>query len=201
MVVVCCIAPLFAACAKQPMQSDPIESDELDHQLMLNTFVEDGKLVTLAVNVDATRRREKSPLVPVGIVIANNGGQRLSVNRESLTLVDDEGRRYPVATVQEVRKLGSRATTDLQASRRFVEVFANRLQALNRVSSVFFPLQIPGDPRRGVVRDQIELSSQHWLIDVIYFPHPEGKLLGRKYELWFSPRELADPVFVRFSVE
>jgi hypothetical protein len=38
------------------------------------------------------------------------------------------------------------------------------------------------------------------MADVIYFPHPEGPLLGRKYELWLKPREWDKAVFVRLAV-
>ena len=195
-----CLALLASACAKQPMRQDPIAADQLDHRLMLNTYIEEGKLAVLAVNTDATRRRGKSTLIPLGIVIGNNGLPRMTVDRESLTLVDDIGRRYPLVTVEEVRRLGRQTVTDLEVSRRFAEVFDERLQAMSRVSAVFFPIQSIG-PQRGIVQDRINLPRQHWMIDVVYFPHPEGELLGRKYELWFSPSELEDPVFVRFAVE
>jgi hypothetical protein len=194
---------LASACSPRPMQPGELDGNALDHRVTMNTYLEEGALVALGVNTDATRRREKSPLIPLGVVLANNGGPLIKVNREYLTLIDDTGRRYPLASIEEFKAVRSQASLDLTVSARFGEVFANRYQALSHVPSVFFPIQVtePGAVRRGVVSDQIELPRQHWIIDVIYFPHPEGELLGRNYELWFAPPELEDPVFVRFAVE
>jgi len=194
---------LGAGCGKPVMEQSGSGSDGLDHRLLRHTYVEDGRLVTFAVNTDATRRREKSPYVPIGIVIANNGTSALTVDRESLILIDDTGQRYPMATVQEFKTLGTRPLVDLQASSQFATLFYNRLQGRNRVSSVFFPIQVtePGYQGRGVVLDVIEIPRDAWIIDVVYFPHPANEMRGRRYELWFKARELADPIFVRFAVD
>lgn len=192
---------LAAACA--PGERLPPKEGALDHSILRHTFIDEGGLVTLAVNADATRRREKSDYVPVGLAIANNGLGRLTVNRESVTLVDDQGQRYPMATVHEVRSLGSRTVVDLRASVTFEDIFSRRMLGRSRVPSVFFPIQVsePGFARRGVVAESIELARNAWMLDVVYFPHPEGELVGRRYEVWLETPELPHPVFVRFAVE
>ena len=191
----CCAVVLsLTGCLGSPGEAR--RPGDIDRQILRNTYVEEGGLVTLVVNTDATRRRLKSDYVPFGLVIANNGKRALTANRENLTLTDDQGRRYPLATVKEVRSLGSRTANDLRASEFFAAFFVQRLADRPRVRAVFFPVL-----GRGLVADRIELPREAWLIDVIYFPRPDGEPRGRTYELTFAPPELADPVFVRFRID
>lgn len=199
----CVVTLLSAGCAMSPNATREVGDDQLDRRLLLHTYAEEGALVTFAVNVDATRRREKSPYVPIGIVIANNDVARLTVDRESLTLVDDTGRRYPLATIKDVKSLGPGTLQDLRASNNFAGIYLRRFSGRTRIESVFYPIQVsePGFYARGIVADTIELPRNNWMVDVVYFPHPEGTLLGRHYELWFAPKELEDPVFVKFAID
>lgn len=188
-------------CARAPMTPSGVDRGRVDRQAFRNTYIEEGSLVTLVVNTDATRRREKSPYVPLAIFLANNGDGPLTIGRESLSLVDMAGRRYPLASVEETRSLGNRTVMDLRASGNFFDIISRRGLGRPSVGSVFFPVSDPGLLRRGLVRDTIELPRGAWMMDVIYFPHPEGKLLGGRYELWLTARELEKPVFVRFEVK
>jgi len=168
------------------------------------TYLEEGKLVSLAADTEATLQREKQKFIPVGIGIANLGlGKPLTLSRESFTLVDDQGKKYSLATVQEARSLAGLQTYDLKLEQTFVEVLNNRFTTMMSVPMVFFPVQStePQYARRGIVRDRVELPIRSWAWDVLYFPHPEGKLKGRKYELWLDAPELEEPIFVRFAVK
>ena len=168
------------------------------------TYLEEGKLVSLAADTEATLQREKQKFIPVGIGIANLGlGKPLTLSRESFTLVDDQGKKYSLATVQEARSLAGLQTYDLKLEQTFVEVLNNRFTTMMSVPMVFFPVQStePQYSRRGIVRDRVELPDRSWAWDILYFPHPEGKLKGRKYELWLDAPELKEPVFVRFAVK
>ena len=168
------------------------------------TYLEEGKLVSLAADTEATLQREKQKFIPVGIGIANLGlGKPLTLSRESFTLVDDQGKKYSLATVQEARSLAGLQTYDLKLEQTFVEVLNNRFTTMMNVPMAFFPVQStePQYARRGIVRDRVELPIRSWAWDVLYFPHPEGKLKGRKYELWLDAPELEEPIFVRFAVK
>jgi len=191
----CCAGLLvLAGCLGTPHVAPPVSG--LNREVLRNTFIEDGRLVTMAVNTDAARRRSGSDYVPLGLMIANNGNHALTADRENLVLTDDQGHRYPLATVKEIRALGSRTTNDYRASEFFATYFSQRLEDRPRVRSRFFP-----NRGRGLVEDRIQLPGGAWIIDVVYFPRPPGELLGRTYELTFSPRELEDPIFVRFNIE
>ncbi|MCU0253605.1 MAG: hypothetical protein MUE47_03600 [Acidobacteria bacterium] len=168
------------------------------------TYLEEGKLVSLAADTEATLQREKQKFVPIGVGIANLGLDKpLTLGRESFTLVDDTGKKYSLATVQEARSLAGLQTYDLKLEQTFVEVLNNRFTTMLSVPMVFFPVQStePQYSRRGIVRDRVELPVRTWAWDVLYFPHPEGKLKGRKYELWLDAPELKEPIFVRFAVK
>jgi len=197
------LAPFAGGCARTPNAAREVGPDELDRRILQHTYYEEGTLVTFAVNTDSTRRREDSPYVPFGVVVANNGLARLTVTRESLTLVDDRGNRYPMATLEEAKELRGKRVADLYASNNFLDIFARRLEGRTRMPAVFFP--IPSTEvaywSRGIVEDTVVLPRHAWMTDVVYFPRPEGPLLGRRYELWLDAAELPDPVFVRFEVD
>ena len=168
------------------------------------TYLEEGKLVSLAADTEATIQREKQKFIPVGVGIANLGlPSSLTLTRESFTLVDDQGKKYSLATVSEARSLAGLQTYDLKLAQNFSEVLLTRFTTLMNVPMVFFPVQStePQYSRRGIVRDRVELPDRSWAWDILYFPHPEGKLKGRKYELWLDAPELKEPVFVRFAVK
>ncbi len=167
------------------------------------TYIEEGKLVSFAADTEATIQREKQKFIPVGVGIANLGlDKSLTLGRESFTLVDDQGKKYSLATVQEARSLAGLQTFDLKLSENFIGVLDTRFITFPDVPMVFFPVQsTEAYPRRGIVRDRVELPLRTWAWDILYFPHPEGKLKGRKYELWLDAPELKEPVFVRFAVK
>lgn len=185
------------------MATPRVDRRQLDPLAFRNTYIEDGALLTLAVNTDAARRRERSPYVPLGIFIANNGRGPITIDRESFSLADDTGHRYPLASVEETRSIGARMTLDLRVSGNFFDIISRRVLGRPRVAAVFFPIPVsdPGMRSRGIVLDTIEMQRSAWLVDVVYFPHPEGVLLNRVYELRLKPREFEDPIFVRFAVE
>ncbi len=182
------------------------QEEGLHPRLTRYTYLERGRLVALAADVSAAIQRENKPFIPIGIGVANIGLPSLTIDRESLTLVDEAGRRYPMAGIREVRAaLGGLMKYDLRFSHTFVDVFGSSYSGWHRIPSVFFPLQdIEGDPvflRRSVVRDHLNLPRATWMVDVIYFPHPEGEIIGHRFELWMKAEELEEPILVKFAIK
>lgn len=178
------------------------QEEGLNPRLTRFAYLEEGKLVTLAADTEALRNRDKQKVIPVAIVIANNGLPRLTLTRESLTLIDDQGRRYALASVPEGRKIGALAVHDYRLSEYFFGVLSNRFTAHTFLRTVFFPIPVTerGFEQRGLLQEYTELPKQSWTYDIVYFPHPEGSILGRKFELWLNTKELEQPVFVKFAV-
>lgn len=193
---------VLAGCATSGLGSLPQEQG-LNPRLTRFAYIEEGRLVALAVDTAPTRYREKEPYVPFGVGLANFRLPTLHLTRESFTLVDDAGHRYSLPAVKEVRKAINTFRYDLDRSLDFFRRFDNRNLALDPIGFVFFPFQNPPAELRsfGTVRDEGELPRNHFMLTLLYFPHPEGELLGRRYELWLDSSDLDEPFFVRFKVE
>lgn len=192
------VMPLLFAGACRYMAKLPQEPG-LHPRLTPFTYLEKGKLIAFAVDVEAARQREGSDLVPFGIGVADLGIKRLVLTRESFTLVDDAGRRYAMASLQEMRAAAVAPDFDSRVTRNFFSVWAARFKPWPRVPTSFFPLaRLHGNP---LVRDRFELYRRSWMYDLVYFPHPEGKLLGRKYEMWIDSEQLPEPTLVKFTIK
>jgi hypothetical protein len=180
------------------------QEEGLHPRLTPSTYIEDGNLLSLSVDVAAATRREKQSFVPIGIAVGNKNLKALTLNRESFTLVDEQGNRYPLASVQESREQGSLMQSDYKISEYFLEVAATNFNAWTYQPSSFFPV-LTADSRygggRGTVRDRVELGLRMWTYDILYFPHPKGTLVGNKFELWMTSPDLQEPVFVKFRVK
>ena len=166
------------------------------------SFLEETDRITFAVDTQATRYREDKPFVPFGVAVANRGVPRLTITRKSFVLVDEQGREYRMATIPEVKRLASLVIYDLKLSSGFLSAFFTRYSSWPRIPAVFFPLQVTeGEYQsRAIVRDRIELHPQSWMFDVIYFPHPEGRLVGSSFRVRFQTVEMHQPIEVRVRV-
>ena len=178
------------------------QEEGLHPRLTPTTYLEEGKLVAFAVDTEPAGWREKNDFVPLPIAVLNKSLPSLTLTRESFTLVDSSGRRYAMATVAEGRSIGGLTRIDFQMARNFFEVIQTTYAGWNYEHAVFFPntLDSPAYARRGLLRDRVELATRSWTTDMLYFPHPQGKLTNQRFELWLSAPELAEPVFIKFRV-
>jgi hypothetical protein len=182
------------------------QEEGLHPRLTRFTYLERGKLVAFAVDVQAALQRTDAPVIPLAVGVANRGLEVMTITRESFTLVDPEtGRRYAMASVPEARELGSLMSYDLRLSRNMVEVFGGTYESWPRIPATFFPSPAVGrDPaygRRSLRRDVVELARHSWMADVIYFPRPEGELAGKRLELELKTEEIEDPFLVKFAIK
>ncbi len=194
---------LLAGCAY--LKGTLPQEKGLHPRLTPYAYLEEGSLVALGVDTEPTRRREAQDFIPLAVGVANKGLDELTLTRESFTLIDAEGRRYGMASVAEVRGLGMVTTYDYRLAEQFFSVFSSRWSSWPRISAVFFPRQASDRglrfvQRRSILRERVELHRRSWMIDMIYFPHPEGKILDQYFEVWLDAPELEEPVFVKFRV-
>ncbi|MDQ7005959.1 MAG: hypothetical protein Q9Q40_01880 [Acidobacteriota bacterium] len=161
------------------------------------TYLEEGRLIAFAVDTEAARQREKDLLIPFGIGVTNLGLKSLSLSRESFTLIDDAGRRYGMVSLQEMRAAVVAPDFDVKVSRDFFGIWKTRNRPWPRVASSFFPLA----RSRRLVQDRVQLHRHAWMSDLVYFSHPEGRLVGRVYEMWIDAPELPEPTFVKFRIK
>jgi len=192
---------LGAACGtRQPIQGR--EADDLDRKLSTFAWIE----------TQATRYREQGPYIPLEIGVANRGLKKLTLTRESFTLIDEEGNRYPVASPEEL--IENYEFLDLDRNLADLEgIIFNKFAAYQRYQSNFSPIRegdfhpvadpdpvlAPGG--RNLVWDRISIPKHGYILDFIYFPQPKNGLKGRRFELIMSAPELEDPAFIKFMVK
>lgn len=192
-VVVAACALLVAGCVRQPIRGQPTSG--LDRKLSTFAYIEEGDLLTFVVGTKAARDRQTSPYVPFEIALANHGLRELTLTRESFTLVDANGRRYPLATPSELIETYELLDFDREYAELEGIVF-NRFAAFARYASQFSPTRTGAT----IVDDRIALPKGGYIIDTLHFPRPSGELRGQTFELFLAAPELEEPVFLKFEV-
>jgi len=193
------VAVLASCAAREPIRGQ--ETSALDRKLSTFAYIEEGDLMTLIVDTKATRYREKSSYIPLEIVIANNGLRQLVLTRESFTLIDEEGNRYPAASPRELIEEYEFLDLDRNQLAELDGIVFNKFAAYARYPSMFSPTRGHSFGRSNLVRDLVSLPRFGYLLDFIYFPAPKNGLLGKRFELFVDSRQLEDPVFVKFEVK
>ena len=191
---------VLTACAtRQPMTGVP--APDVDRKLSTFAYIEEGKLATFIVDTRPTRYREGERYVPVEIAIANRGVSKLTLTRESFTMADENGNRYPCASPKEL--LTNYDFLDLDRNLAELEgIVFNRFGAMTEYPSKFSPTRRP--TRTGestVITDTVQLPRYGYMLDMLYFPMPTTGLKGHKFELAMTAPELTDPIFVKFEVK
>lgn len=195
----CALALLAGCAARQPIRGQ--ETSALDRKLSTFAYIEEGDLLTLIVDTKATRYREKSAYFPLEIAIANNGLRQLALTRESFTLIDEEGNRYPAASPKELIEGYEFLDLDRDQLAELNGIIFNKFAAFHKYPSMFSPTRNYRIGRSNIVRDLVSLPKFGYLLDFIYFPAPKNGLLGKRFDLFVSSQQLEDPVFVKFEVK
>jgi len=190
---------LLGCAARQPVRGQ--ETDALDRKLSTFAFIEQGDLMTLIVDTKATRYRENTPYFPLEIAIANNGLRQIALTRESFTLIDEAGNRYPAASPKELIEGYEFLDLDRNQLAELEGIIFNKFAAFARYPSMFSPTRGYSRGRSNLVRDLVSLPKFGYLLDFVYFPAPAGGLLGKRFELFVDSQQLENPVFVKFEVK
>ncbi|MGH9868315.1 MAG: hypothetical protein ACREAA_09155 [Candidatus Polarisedimenticolia bacterium] len=184
-----------AACRRRSQTPDPgipYASGTTSPKLSTFIFKEEGKLYLVTVGVNATRFHDKDPFIPLTVTVANKTTTPIHLHRESFTLIEPvSGARYGLASVDEVRRQGK---LSYDAQLMDLDHLGMKLDIYERASARFFP------GTGAIVNEQVELHQFQFILDNLYFPHPEGGLLGRTFELHVSGRGIEGPLFVVFTV-
>jgi len=192
------LAAATACGTRRPITDQP--TTDLDRKLSTFAWIEEGNLVTLIVGTRAARYRDESNYMPLELAIANRGLKQLTLTRESFTLIDEQGNRYPAASPEEL--IGGYEFLDLDTQRlaELDEIIFNRFAAFTRYPSKFSPTRTPVPGRSNIVRDLVSLPKFGYLVDYVYFPRPATGIKDHRFELFVDAPELVDPVFVKFEV-
>ena len=115
---------------------------DVDRKYTTHSYIEEGDLVTLIVNTKVTREREGQAYMPIEIGLANHSLRRLRLTRESFTLLDEEGNRYPMGAIDEVLEGYQLLSMDEQAIELRPIVQGAKFAALFEVPSAFSPTRL-----------------------------------------------------------
>lgn len=174
-----------------PPPGVPFGTGTTSRKLSTFIFQEEGKSYLMTVGVNAARFHDKDGFIPLTVVLLNKTDTKLSISRESFTLIDpSSGSRYGMATVAEVRTQGKQLYDQQLMD---LDHLGFKLEIFDRVTSNFFPSS-------GIVNDQFELHSHQYMLDNLYFPRPEGQLLGKTFELHVNASGLEQDLFVVFTI-
>lgn len=175
---------------------------DVDRTLTTHSYIEEGELLTFIVDIRATRERDRAEYIPLEIAIGNRGLPRLNLTRESFTLIDADGNRYPCVGPRDLLDRYDYLDFDRLLG-ELAGITTNKFANFTRYASQFSPVRgastSPGTS--SLVRDVVTLPKFGYLIDFLYFPAPAGGVLGRKFELFLEAPELENPVFVKFLVK
>jgi len=176
----------------------PREVGGLDDKLSTFAWKEDGNLIALIVDTRAARYVEEADYMPLEITVANRGLKELVLTRESFTLVDETGQKYPVVGPQELLENYDFLDRDRQT---LAELFGIVDQKFSTFT--LYPSKLSPSRTGGVVRDQVTLPKFGYMVDFIYFPKPATGVKDHKFELQMSSPALPadnNPIFVKFMV-
>ena len=183
-------------CSKQ--HKPPREVGGLDEKLSTFAWKEDGNLIALIVDTKAARYVEEANYMPLEISVANRGLKELVLTRESFTLVDETGQKYPVVGPQELLQNYDFLDRDRQT---LAELFGIVDQKFTTYT--LYPSKLSPSRTGGTVRDQVTLPKFGYMVDFIYFPKPATGVKDHKFELQMSSPALPadnNPIFVKFMV-
>jgi hypothetical protein len=196
----CCLLVALAGCgARQPIRGQ--ETTGLDRKLSTFAFIEQGDAMTLIVGTKSTRYREASAYIPIEIAISNNGLRQISLTRESFTLIDEAGNRYPAVSPQELIESYDFLDLDRTQLAELQSIVFNKFATYTRYPSKFSPTRAFSIGASNLVRDHVALPKFGYVLDFLYFPAPQTGLIGHRFDLFVDAQELDDPVFVKFEVK
>lgn len=184
-----------AACATAP-NTEPAPAGTLPmHSLGTMTYYEDGKLMFLAVNSAPARRHLTEDWLPLEVAVANKSLSALTVNpEEGFRLKDSSGREFPAAPIGEMAKVRQSDLFDRTANPLQLQPVVQQRFGVYRFVAPNFGLK-EGD---WAFSRSIPLPKYAFTTGLILVKNPGDLKLGERYELWFSAKELKEPVFVGF---
>jgi hypothetical protein len=187
---------LLAAVGCAGVERNPNVVGTYSDKLSPYNYKEEGLLARIVVGVEGARFIREEPYVPIFVQVSNKSKTGWVVTRESFTLEDSLGRRYPLAPAREVSENYPRLDMDRRLFRRNQQFTATAVTLLTYISSDFFP----SPSRRSLLVDHVSLPPHTYMEDVLYFPIPETGLNGVPLRLLFKVKEIAEPIHVVFEV-
>lgn len=151
------------------------------------------------VSTDLAEHRTDADYIPVLVAVKNQGPGAATLTRDSFHLEAADGNDLAMPSVETLRDNYPQADFDYTMGRVYgftgIPV-GTRLQEHMSVPSSFFP-----SVRSGQVKwDSVQLPTNYWTVDLLYFPMPVGFADGRAATLVIDSASWEEPVEVDFSL-
>lgn len=186
---------LLSACAGTTGRS-PASAEKLSAKLTPFTYYDEGDLAFIGADTRAAQYIKDESMFPVGIAIVNKTLKSMTISRESFTLEDGQGKRYPLVSYEEFRSSYRRSNTDDRLSDNFVESMIGRFLNFSRT-----PLRLfPNTGSTNNARNETELARRQMALGYVYFPVPEGGIHQKVFRLLVKIKEYPETFVVRFKV-
>ncbi|UCF66113.1 MAG: hypothetical protein JSV80_09920 [Acidobacteriota bacterium] len=192
---------LMVGCAT--LSGKRTEPGDTHPRLGPTTYYEEGLIAFLGVDTNAACKSVKrdNELFPLAFVYVNKTKDNLRLTTESITLRDDAGTVYSLASYREFReKYVSRAAADNRLSESFRRFTNMHLGISPDGLAPYTQDPLPFYGLQGARSDRLELGASRFVRGLLFFPKPPGGLKGRLFELNVSSPDLADDIFVRFTI-
>ncbi|ANM31567.1 hypothetical protein ABI59_21380 [Acidobacteria bacterium Mor1] len=166
----------------------------LSEEIALDTYRDGSERLTVVLGSYPASRHELDAFIPIPVAIGLEDSPAITLSPENFVLVDPDGVEYPAAGFGEIRNQYRKAAYDRSLLRLRPLVTGPGFARKLRLPSNFYPARSD-----GMRFDDVELSRQTWIADVLYFPMPDGGLNG-PLTLRVAGKGIASPVEVRFEV-
>lgn len=173
-------------------------SDLLQTSPKLNPFIyfEEGKALFVGVDVRAAQYVKEGSIFPLGLGLTNNSDASLTFKRENFTLEDDQGKRYPLVSLEQFNRDYKRSRVDARLIDSLYEAMNTRNHNYPKLSWRLYPFS----GEASTTSDLLELPRNYWTVTYLYFPVPEGGIQNRRFTLLVKVDEIEETFVVRFKL-
>jgi hypothetical protein len=160
-------------------------------------FYGENELAEAWVSVDLARHRTEEPYAPFLVVVRCRGGEPAELDRSSFRMLAADGTADELPSIEEVRESYKKISFDMSMVRFFGIPIGTRLDMSRVIPSNFFP---PVGAGTGVRIDDIAIPNGYWIVDLLYFPWPDGLQDDRPAVLEIDAEEWETPLRVKLEL-
>ena len=163
------------------------------------SYIKENKNLAVIVDTELARRRKDEDYFPLGIKIANKSMESLIVDRESLLLVDLNGKVYSMPDILELQDRYDLLAADHKfksLTGLIGDQILTSFSYFRRAMSNFFP-ETQGAAK---IIDRVYIREKGYMEDLIYFRMPPGGIEGKILILRLDAVQLDTPFEIPFPV-
>ena len=172
----------------------------LDKKFATYAYSKENSDLVVILDYEMALRRKGENYFPLSIKIANKNLLSLTLDRDSLTLIDVNSEVYFMPTVNELQANYDKLIPDHKFMSRtglLADKMSTSFSFYRKAQSNFFP-QTQG---AGRIIDTVYIQNKGFMEDFIYFPMPLEGISGRVFILRIEAPELDFPFEIRFRIK